>query len=72
VAEIADKAGRSMPYGQFVQQLCAALEKKTEALFVDIMSSFDLESIKIKRGGQPSQQNMKANKRYIILSLSSG
>jgi len=36
------------------------------------MSSFDLESIKLKKGGQPSQQNMKTNKRYIILSMSSG
>jgi hypothetical protein len=48
------------------------LEKKTETLFVDVMSSFDLESIKLKRGGQPSQQNMKANKRYLIMSVTGG
>jgi hypothetical protein len=39
---------------------------------VDVMSSFDLESIKLKRGGQHSQQNMKANKRYLIMSVTTG
>ena len=72
VIDILEKTGRPLAYVQFVQLLSTALERKTESLFVDVMSSFDLESIKIKKGGQPSQQNMKANKRYVILSMSSG
>lgn len=71
VTEITEKAGKAVNYGVFVQQLCSAFERKSEQVFVDVMSSFDLESIKIKRGGQANQLNMKSNKRYIILSISS-
>lgn len=72
VLDILEKTGKPLAYPQFVQLLSMAFERKTDTLFVDVMSSFDLESIKLKKGGQPSQQNMKANKRYVILSMSSG
>jgi hypothetical protein len=36
-----------------------------------MMSAFELESLKIKRGGQPSTNNKKSNKKYFILTTSS-
>lgn len=72
VNDILEKTGKPVPYSQFVQLLSTAFDRKADSLFVDVMSSFDLESIKVKKGGQPSQQNMKANKRYVILSVTTG
>ena len=45
--------------------LAASLSSQTN---IDMMSAFELESLKIKRGGQPSTQNKKSNKKYLILT----
>ena len=66
VAEISQKAGRQMAPQELYELLRAALKTLAN---IDLMSAFELESLKVKRGGQPSAQNKKSNKKYLILTV---
>lgn len=68
VAEISQKAGKKLMANEIYQCIVSSLRSQTN---IDMMSAFELESLKIKRGGQPSTQNRKSNKKYLILTIGS-
>ena len=68
ISEISQKSGKSISAQELLQHLISSFKNHSG---VDMMSAFELESLKIKRGGQPSAQNKKSNKKYLILSVGS-
>ena len=78
IEEISHKAGNYKKFSVFIRMLGAALtEEKDSVLYVDLLTSSDLELLKARKSGgvvggikNPSSQATVSNKRYVILTYS--
>ena len=74
IEEITHKAGNYKKFSVFTRMLGAALtEEKDSVLYVDLLTSSDLELLKARKSGgisNPSSQAAISNKRYVILTYS--
>lgn len=77
IEEITHKAGNYKKFSVFIRMLSAAFtEEKDSVLYVDLLTSSDLELLKARKSGgvggisNPNSQAIISNKRYVILTYS--
>ncbi|CAD7704240.1 unnamed protein product [Ostreobium quekettii] len=72
IEDITAKTGNFKKYPVFIKMLVTALKGQSEAVFIDLLTYSDLETLKSRRGGgggQPLHQTIPPNnKRYLILT----
>ena len=75
VEEITQKAGNYKKFSVFVKMLKSALSKDSDSVFVDLLTTGDLELLKARKTGSLTNSSLSStsraqSKRYIILTYS--
>ncbi len=65
------KTGNFKKFAVFIRMLSSALSRTSDVVFIDLLTSADLELLKARKSGAPSASSTSSatsNKRYLILT----